>query len=295
MALHQYNVDFESIDAIDFHVHVEIDSHGHRALDDQLMSASSAYFGSVEERTPTVESIAQYYRARNTAAVVFTIDAETSLGHSPNSVIEIAEAAATYNDILIPFGSVDPLQGEDAINRAIRLVTDFGVKGFKFHPGIQAFEPNDIQFYPLYEAIAALGVPVLFHTGQTGIGAGLPGGRGIRLRYSDPLLLDDVAADFPSLTIVMAHPSVPWVDTQISIATHKSNVFIDLSGWSPKYLAPQLVRATNSYLQDKVLFGSDFPLLSVDRWRADFAALEIKEDVVPKVFKQNALRVLGLI
>ena len=86
-------------------------------------------------------------------------------------------------------------------------------------------------------------MPALFHTGQTGIGAGLPGGRGIKLRYSAPMLLDDVAADFPDLTIVMAHPSVPWQDEAISIATHKANVYIDLSGWSPKYFPPQLVRA----------------------------------------------------
>ena len=73
-------------------------------------------------------------------------------------------------------------------------------------------------------------MPALFHTGQTGIGSGLPGGHGVKLRYSDPMLLDDVAADFPELTIVMAHPAVPWVDAQISIATHKANVYIDLSG-----------------------------------------------------------------
>jgi uncharacterized protein len=110
-------------------------------------------------------------------------------------------------------------------------------------------------------------VPALFDTGQTGIGAGLPGGHGIKLRYSDPMLVDDVAADFPDLTIVLAHPSVPWVDSQIAIATHKSNVYIDLSGWSPNYFPPQLVKAANGLLRNKVLFGSDFPVIQVDRWR----------------------------
>jgi uncharacterized protein len=137
-------------------------------------------------------------------------------------------------------------------------------------------------------------VPALFHTGQTGIGAGLPGGRGIKLRYSAPMLLDDVAADFPDLTVVLAHPSVPWQDEAISIATHKANVYIDLSGWSPKYFPPQLVRAASGLLKRKVLFGSDFPVITPDRWRADFAKLEISDDVRPLILKDNAVRMLGL-
>ena len=196
--------------------------------------------------------------------------------------------------MLIPFGSVDPHAGPAAVTRIRSLVTEHGVRGFKFHPSLQGFEPNDPQYYPLYEAMSELGVPALFHTGQTGIGAGLPGGRGIKLRYSAPMLLDDVAADFPQLTIIMAHPSVPWQDEAISIATHKSNVYIDLSGWSPKYFPPQLVRAANSLLRHKVLFGSDFPVITPDRWLADFANLELKDDVRPLILKDNAVRVLGL-
>ena len=191
--------------------------------------------------------------------------------------------------------AVDPTRGTDAVRRARALVTGHGVRGFKFHPSLQAFEPNDRAHYPLYEALQELGVPALFHTGQTGIGAGLPGGRGIKLSYSNPMLLDDVAADFPGLTIVLAHPSVPWQDEAISIATHKANVYIDLSGWSPKYFPPQLVRAANSLLKRKVLFGSDFPVLTPDRWLADFAKLEMKDEVRPLILKDNAVRVLGLV
>jgi uncharacterized protein len=291
---YEYGIDFDRIDALDFHTHVEIDGCGHRSMDDELMSASEKYFKSSEERTPTIDTIADHYRSRNMAAVVFTVDATSATGHHANSVEEIAEKAAEHNDVLIPFGSVDPLQGKAAVIRARRLVDDYGVKGFKFHPSMQGFEPNDHRFYPLYDAIAEAGVPALFHTGQTGIGAGLPGGHGIKLRYSDPMLLDDVAADFPELTIVMAHPAVPWVDAQISIATHKANVYLDLSGWSPKYFPPQLVKAANTMLRGKVLFGSDFPVIQVDRWMKDFAQLEIKPEVAPLIFKQNALGVLGV-
>ncbi|MBC2642475.1 MULTISPECIES: 4-hydroxyphenyl-beta-ketoacyl-CoA hydrolase [unclassified Rhodococcus (in: high G+C Gram-positive bacteria)] len=294
MSRYEYGIDFDKIAAIDIHTHVEIDGCGHRSLDDELMAASEKYFKSGEERTPTIDTIADHYRARNMAAVVFTVDAGAATGHAANSVEEIAEGAARHNDVLIPFGSVDPWQGKAAVRRVHRLVDEYGVKGFKFHPSMQGFEPNDRRFYPLYEAITEAGVPALFHTGQTGIGAGLPGGHGIKLRYSDPMLLDDVAADFPDLTVIMAHPAVPWVDAQISIATHKANVFIDLSGWSPKYFPPQLVKAANSMLRGKVLFGSDFPVIQVDRWMTDFANLDIKPEVAPLIFKRNALRVLGI-
>ena len=168
------------------------------------------------------------------------------------------------------------------------------MRGFKFHPSLQAFEPNDRRHYPLYDQLQSLGVPALFHTGQTGIGAGLPGGRGVKLRYSDPMLLDDVAADFPDLTIIMAHPSVPWQDAAISVATHKANVYIDLSGWSPKYFPPQLVQAANTRLRTKVLFGSDYPLLRPERWVRDFDRLDIRPEVRPLIMKDNAVRVLGL-
>ncbi|MET0189596.1 MAG: 4-hydroxyphenyl-beta-ketoacyl-CoA hydrolase [Pseudonocardia sediminis] len=286
-------MDFDALDAVDMHVHVEQDGHGCFSLDRELLDASAAYFRSGQERTPTIEYIAAYYRERNTAAVVFTVDATAGTGHPALSSEEIADAAAAHADVLIPFGSVDPHAGKAAVARARRLVADHGVRGFKFHPSLQAFEPNDTAYYPLYDAIAEAGVPALFHTGQTGIGAGLPGGRGIKLRYSDPMLIDDVAADHPDLTIVLAHPSVPWQDEAISIATHKSNVYIDLSGWSPKYFPPQLVRAANSMLRHKVCFGSDFPVITPDRWRADFDALDVKPEVRPLILKENARRVLG--
>jgi predicted TIM-barrel fold metal-dependent hydrolase len=224
---------------------------------------------------------------------VFTVDAGTATGHRPLSSEEIAEQAAAHEDVLIPFGSVDPLRA-DAVEHARRLVTEHGVRGFKFHPSLQGFSPSDSRMYPLWAEIESLGVPALFHTGQTGIGAGLPGGRGIKLRLSDPMLLDDVAADFPSLTVILAHPSVPWADSAISMATHKSNVYIDLSGWSPKYFPPSLVRAANSYLQDKVLFGTDYPLLTPERWLRDFETLDLKPGVRPKILKDNAVGLLGL-
>jgi uncharacterized protein len=288
------SMNVEALNAVDVHVHIEADSHGHLSLDDELIAASARYFRADHDRTPSLEQIADLYRSLNMAAVVFTVDSSTATGHPAISSEEIAERAAAHADVLIPFGSVDPNRGAGAVAQARALVGDYGVRGFKFHPSLQAFAPNDPAFYPLWEAIESLRVPALFHTGQTGIGAGLPGGRGIKLRLSDPMLLDDVAADFPGLTMILAHPSVPWASSSISIATHKSNVFIDLSGWSPKYFPADLVRAANSYLQDKVLFGTDYPLLTPERWLRDFDTLDFKPEAKLKILKANAVKLLGL-
>jgi len=288
------HIDPDTIIALDVHTHIEADDHGHLSLDDELMEASAKYFKAGQDRTPTIDRVADYYRQRNMAAVVFTVDASTELGHPALSSEEIAQQAAAHSDVLIPFGSVDPRRGAAAVGQARRLVEDHGVLGFKFHPSLQGFAPNDPTYRPLWEALEELGSVALFHTGQTGIGAGLPGGRGIKLRYSDPMLLDDVAADFPGLTMILAHPSVPWVDSSISIAGHKANVYLDLSGWSPKYFPPQLVKQANSLLRHKVLFGSDYPVLTPDRWMSDFETLEIKDEIRPLIYKENALRILGL-
>lgn len=289
---YELGLDVDALVGIDTHVHIEVDDHGHGSLPQQLVDAATKHFRAKPKRPP-LDEVAEYYRARSLAAVVFTVDAHTPLGHSPVSSAEIATGAARNNDVLIPFGSVDP-HDSGAIELARRLAGDSGVRGFKFHPTLQGFDPSDEGFYPLWAALQELGHPVIVHTGQTGIGAGLPGGAGLRLGYSNPMLLDAVAADFPDLQIVMAHPSVPWQNEAIAVATHKTNTWIDLSGWSPKYFPEQLVRQANSLLQDRVLFGSDYPLITPDRWLGDFAALDLKPGVPEKITKNNAVRLLGL-
>jgi predicted TIM-barrel fold metal-dependent hydrolase len=189
---------------------------------------------------------------------------------------------------------VDPHKGKLGVREARRLIADHGVRGFKFHPNTQRFWPNDSAFYELYSVIAEAGLIALFHSGTTGIGAGMPGGGGVRLKYSNPMCVDDVAADFPELQIILAHPSFPWQDEALAVAVHKPNVYIDLSGWSPKYFPENLIRYTNTLLKDKMLFGSDFPLITPDRWLADFEKIAIKDEVRPLVLKENAARLLGL-
>ena len=289
-------MDIDSLVAIDVHTHVHKSVNAPQAKpeDNEHLAAMAAYFKTAAASF-TVDDLAAYYRERNMAAVIFTVDAESATGTAPVPNEEVAEAAAANSDVLIPFASIDPFRGRAGVKQARRLVEEYGVKGFKFHPSIQGFFPSDRSVaYDLYEVIEETGTIALFHTGQTGIGAGVPGGGGIRLKYSNPLHVDDVAADFPHLKIILAHPSFPWQDEALAVATHKPGVHIDLSGWSPKYFPPQLVQYANTLLKDKVLFGSDFPVLTPDRWLADFEKLPIKDEVKPKILKENAARLLGL-
>jgi len=289
------SVDVTSITAIDVHTHVH---RSVRAAPDETASgnaAMGAYFGIGSMPHYTVPELADYYRQRNMACVAFTIDSITRTGEEPvPDNFEIAELAAEDADVIIPFASVDPARGAAGVRLARRLADDFGVRGFKFHPSVQGFYPNDRMAYPLYEVIASRGLVALFHTGQTGAGAGTPGGGGIRLKYANPLHIDDVAVDFPDLDIILAHPSFPWQDEALSVATHKPRVYIDLSGWSPKYFPPLLVRYANTLLREKVMFGSDFPAITPDRWIKDFENLDIKPEVRPLIMKENAARLLGL-
>jgi predicted TIM-barrel fold metal-dependent hydrolase len=226
--------------------------------------------------------------------VIFAVDAERETGYRRYANEEVAEKAAANSDVLIPFASIDPAKGKAGAREARRLIREFGVRGFKFHPSMQGFFPNDRSAYVLYEAIAEARLPALFHTGQTGVGSGMPGGAGIRLKYSNPMFIDDVAVDFPDMPIIMAHPSFPWQDEAISVCLHKPQVYIDLSGWSPKYFSTTLVQYANTLLREKLLFGSDYPLITPDRWLRDFANLPIRDEVRPLILKENAVRLLRL-
>jgi len=286
-------IDLDSVRAIDVHTHAEVSVDGHDPMPAPLREASERYFRH-GEGTPTAADVATYYRERRLACVIFTVDYELVSGRPRVTNEEVAEIAAANADVLIPFAIIDPRRGRAGVQEARRLIADHGVRGFKFHPTIQEFLPNDRGAYPLYEVIAEARLPALFHTGHSGIGSGLPGGGGIRLKYSNPMYVDDVAVDFPEMPIILAHPSFPWQDEAISIALHKPEVYIDLSGWSPKYFPPQLVRYANSQLRRQVLFGSDYPMITPDRWLADFEQLDIKPEVRPLILKENAARLLGL-
>jgi predicted TIM-barrel fold metal-dependent hydrolase len=284
---HVRKIDPASLAAFDVHVHLE--HVGPRVAADD---AARAYFGSSAD--PAWPALAEYYRSRRIACVVFPVD-ESLSGRPIVSNDAVLDFAAANADLCLPFVSLNPHRGEEAVSEARRLLARGGVRGLKLHPPSQEFFPNDRIAYPLYEVFAEARLPVLFHTGHSGIGTGMRAGGGIRLKYGHPMPIDDVAVDFPDLPIILAHPSFPWQDEALSVCLHKPQVYIDLSGWSPKYFSPTLVQYANTRLRHKVLFGSDYPHLTPDKWMADFAGLPIRDEVRPLILKENALRLFGLI
>ena len=286
-------IDIDQIIAIDVHTHAEVSCRQpHDDYRPELDEAFTRYFKS--DKRPTIQETADYYRERKMAFVMFTVDSEFAVGKKRIPNEEVAEVAQQNSDVMIPFASIDPHKGRMGAREARHLIEHYGVKGFKFHPTVQGYHPYDRMAWPIYEVIAEHGLPAIFHSGHSGIGSGMRCGGGLRLQNSNPMLLEDVAIDFPDIQIVVAHPSWPWQDEALSLALHKPNVWIDLSGWSPKYFAPQLVQYANTLLKDRMLFGSDFPLITPERWIKDFDEAGFKDKVKPLILKDNAMRLLKL-
>ncbi|HYH92778.1 MAG TPA: amidohydrolase family protein [Candidatus Saccharimonadales bacterium] len=272
--------------AIDFHAHART---GERRGSGPATADADKLF-KTDLRTADPVS---FYAERDLMAVVFDVDAESASGERIAND-ETVELVARSAGRLIGFASVDPWKGRAAVRELERCV-EAGLRGLKLQPITQAFAMQDHRFDGLWDACQALGLPVLVHTGTTGIGAGAPGGRGLRLEFGRPVPgLDDVAARYPKLTLVAAHFAWPWHLELLAVARHKGNVYIDLSGWAPRYIPEEVLRYCNSVMPEKFLFGSDFPLLSPDRWLTEFSGLELKDGVREAVLWGNACRILGL-
>ncbi len=279
------------VTAIDVHVHLcdelTLKSKGDRP------KQMARYFG--RERKPvSFDEMADQYRERKMMAVIQNTTDETITGLTPVPNDHIAAGVKKNSDVFMGFGVIDPWQGKVAL-REIKRIKDLGLVGIgELNPARQQFYPNDTRFYPLWEEVQKLGMPILFHGGMAAAGAGTPGGMGHKLKFTQPIYLDDVAADFPELKIIGAHPSWPWQAESLAIARHKGNFYIDLSGWAPKYFSAELVQYVNSIIQDKAMFGSDWPAISVERWMEEFGQLKLKPEVRQKILLDNAKNFFGL-
>jgi predicted TIM-barrel fold metal-dependent hydrolase len=278
--------------AIDFHVHLST----HEWMEGSLGPMKEATERHFRTTVPirTVDEMAEEFRRDDVLAVVLAWDAESGSGLPATTNDYVAECVARHPDAFIGFASVDPWKGKTALKEIRRAAGELGLRGLKFHPGCQQFAPNDQRHYPIYALAQELGLPCIFHTGTTGLGAGLPGGGGIKLGYCRPILLDDVAADFPDLQIVAAHPSWPWQDEMLAVAQHKTNVWLDLSGWSPRKWSPELTKAVLGPMQDRALYGSDYPFLTFSKWLDAFHGYQPPGEVEEKILVGNAKRLLHL-
>ena len=281
-----------------------IDVHSHRSTAEytlerrygpEVSQAMQRYYR-VKEVVKTEKEMAQDFIDLDVKAFIIAWDAESNSGYPRVSNDYVARVVKAHPQAFLGgWAMIDPWKGKMAVQELERAVKELGLIGLKFQQVAQGFFPNDRRFYPIYEKCVELGVPVLFHTGTTGLGAGMPGGGGYHLKYTQPIpYIDDVAADFPELTIVGAHPSWPWQEEMIAILIHKGNVYLDLSGWAPKYFPDSLKREVNGRLQDKVMFGSDYPDIPPKRWLDEFTTAGYRPEVVEKVLYRNALRVFKL-
>ncbi len=241
------------------------------------------------------DEVVREFTEAGVEAVLVALDLETTVGTPPCTNEYVKGMQSRHpGRIIQAWAAVDPFKGAAAITEARTAITELGMLGFHFHPIMGHFAVNDRRFYPLFEVIAELGVPVMIDVGTTGMGAGVPGGLGAKLRHAHPSAIDELAADFPSLTVVAAHPGWPWVEEMTAVALHKGNVFWELSGWAPKYFPEPLKVDIRARLQDKIMFGSDYPSIPYPRLFQEWAALGYPDTLMEKIFHQNAERVLGL-
>jgi predicted TIM-barrel fold metal-dependent hydrolase len=235
------------------------------------------------------------FDAAGVEVILVALDLETTIGTPPCSNDFVSSMQKRHPSRIIQcWAAVDPFKGEKAITEARHAIQELKMLGFHFHPIMGHFAVNDRRLYPLFEVINELKVPVMVDVGTTGMGAGMPGGMGAKLTHAHPSAIDELAADFPDLTIIASHPGWPWVDEMTAVALHKGNVFWELSGWAPKYFPDQLKRDIRGRLKDKIMFGSDYPSIPHERLFREWRELGYSDDIMEGIFHRNAERVLGL-
>ncbi len=277
-------------DFIDFHVHPPVA--------ELLTGPIAPYIGSLQDRmeadleTLAVDEVAAYYRDRDGEAVLLGWDTETVTRRRAFSSEDVAAMVAAHPDVFYGFGSIDPARGAGAV-AGVHSAARLGLIGLAFHPIGQGFDPSSRSAFNVYEAAAEHGLICLFHTGYSRLGSGMPGGTGLRLSHGEPRAVDEVAATFPDLQIVLAHLGRLWRDEAVAVATHKSNVWLNLVGTTPSDCIDS-VDALAGIDFDRCLFGSDWCFSSLDDALAGWHPGSVDEAVRRRVLHDNAERLLGL-
>jgi uncharacterized protein len=265
----------------------------------------------IKSQGPYVEALEKYWNRAWTAksepdvieefkkfaveAVLVAFDIESVTGSPPCTNEYVAGMRDRNRSVILQaWAAVDPLKGVGAMKEAKKAIVDLGMLGFHFHPIMGHFSVDERKLYPLWETINSLKVPVMIDVGTTGMGAGMPGGLGAVIRHAHPAAIDQLAADFPNLNIVAAHPGWPWNEEMITVALHKGNVSWELSGWAPKYFPESLKRDIKGRLKDKIMFGSDYPSIPYECIFKEWNELGYSDELLEKIFHRNAERVLGL-
>jgi predicted TIM-barrel fold metal-dependent hydrolase len=240
------------------------------------------------------EDVVEDFKDGGVEAVLVALDLSATVNTPPCDNEYVAAMRDRHEGIIQAWGAVEPAMGQVAIDEAKHAIKDLDMLGFHFHPIMQHFSVDDTRYYPLMEEISAMGVPVMIDVGMTGMGAGTPGGMGAKTRHAHPSSIDALAADFPNLKIIMAHPGYPWIEETTAVALHKGNVYWEMSGWGPKYLPDSIKRDMRTRLKDKMMFGSDYPSIPYERLHREWGEMGFPDEVLEGFYAGNAERVLGL-
>lgn len=275
--------------ALDVHVHPST-----RGLDTH---ACSYFRRDLKEVPQTAAGFADLYLQQDVKALLIGWHPSTVHEGARNSNDHVIELVSNYpKSFAGVLASLDPnAKNLQSVARyAEELVKNSTVVGFKFHPPDQGFYPSDKRFYDIWEILQAGGKPVMFHIGFTVLGANTDGGSGIGLDYGRPIHLDTLAKDFPRMKILAAHPGWPWVEETIGVLTHKKNLYVDTSGYLAEQLPELFQKAIGGRLQDKALFGTDFPYVDLAKALASFDKMGFKDTVKEKLLTGNAARLFEL-
>ena len=270
-----------------------IDFHVHPPVEPLLAGPIAPYLASLNGRagtdleTLTTEEVADFYRRRNGQAVLLGWDTETVTRQRPFSSEDVAAMVASHPDVFHGFGSIDPARGARAV-AGVHSAARMGLAGLAFHPVGQGFDPASRPAYAIYEAAFEHGMICLFHTGSSRLGSGMPGGTGLRLSHGDPRAVDEVAATFPGLQIVVAHLGRLWRDEAIAVASHKSNVWLNLVGTDGQSFLDDL----NGVDVDRCLFGSDWCFASLDEALNGWKTGPVDDETRRRILHDNATRLL---
>ena len=257
------------------------------------VEALEKYWGRAWQAKTEEEVVAEFTEF-DIEALLVALDLTTTIETPPCDNNYVAGMRDRHDTIIQAWAAIEPALGQAAIDEAKHAINDLNMIGFHFHPIMQHIRVDDKSFYPLWDEITQLKVPVMIDVGMTGMGAGTPGGLGAKTRNAHPESIDALAADFPDLTIIMSHPGYPWIDETTAVALHKGNVFWEMSGWSPKYLPDSLKKDIRSRLKDKVMFGSDYPSIPYKRILSEWDQMGYSDDMLEKFFHRNAESILGL-
>jgi len=269
---------------VDFHVHVAKHGMWNPWVHEYMKRVNPSVYKNFE-RSMSSKNFLRFMRKGGVDfAVVLAEVAPLTTGIVDNEfVVEFCRES----ERLIPFASINPVTDPNPAKTLDRLIQDLGMKGLKLLPPYQHFYPNDSKLYPLYSKAQELQIPVNFHTGSSVF-------KNARLKYANPMYLDDVAVDFPDLKIVQAHGGRGfWYDLSFFLARRHKNVYIDISGLPPRNLLQYFPDLEE--IADKVVFGSDWPGVASIRANVDaIKKLPLRAETKRKILGENARKLLGL-